>query len=86
MLKRRWLTIHWGCLIAVIILIFLTITGIITNTLFNPNLDTVSLEMIDEAAQEVILYFLILPLFTIIYWFKKRAWVFFPWQHNKAQK
>jgi hypothetical protein len=86
MSERRWLIIHWSCLIVVIILVLLTIARVITGTFFEPNLDTVSLKMIDETALEVILYFLILPLFTIIYWLANRSWVFFPWQHNKAQK
>ena len=86
MSERRWLITHWSCLIVVMSLIFLTIARIIKSTLFNPNLDAISLKMIDETALEVILYFLILPLFTIIYWLVKRAWVFYPWQHNKVKQ
>jgi hypothetical protein len=45
----------------------------------------VSPQMIDEAALQIILYFLMLPLFTLTYWLIKRTWVFFPWQQNKAK-
>ena len=86
MSERWWLVIHWSSLILVIILIFLTIARVIINTLFGPSLEAVSLRMIDETAIEIILYFLILPIFTITYWLVKDVWVFFPWQHSKAKR
>jgi hypothetical protein len=85
MLERRLFVIHWICFIFVIILILVTIAQIITSTFLEPNLNMVSPQMIDEAALQIILYFLLLPLFTLTYWLIKRTWVFFPWQQNKAK-
>ena len=86
MLEKRVFIIHWSCFILAIILIFLTIAQIIAVTYFGQGVSGISPQMVDQAALEVILYFLILPVFTIIYWFIKRAWIFFPWQHNKVKK
>ena len=84
MIERRLFVIHWICFLFVIALILVTIANIITNTFLAPNLEAISPKMIDEAALQIILYFLILPLFTLTYRLIKRAWVFFPWQHNNV--
>ena len=83
---RQLFIIHWTCFTIALILILITIARIIIITLFEPNLDAVSLKMIDEAALRVILYFLILPLYTLTYRIIKHAWVFFPWQHRNLKK
>lgn len=82
MLKKKLIIIHWFSFITVIILISLTIIKIISINLLNPETGEVSPEMIDRAALQIILYFLLMPLFTIVYWSLMRAWVFFPWQHK----
>ena len=83
---RQLFLIHWTCFIIALISILLTIARIIALTHFEPNLDAIPLEMIDEAALRVVLYFLILPLNTLTYRITKRAWVFFPWQHSNFKK
>ena len=83
---RQLFIIHWTCFMIALILILLTIARIIALTHFEPNLDEISLKMIDEAALRVILYFLILPLYTLTYRVTKHAWIFFPWQHNNFKK
>jgi hypothetical protein len=83
---RQLFIIHWTCFMIALILILLTIARIIAITLFEPNLDEISLKMIDGSALRVILYFLILPLYTLTYRVTKHAWIFFPWQHNHRKK
>ncbi len=86
MLEKRLFIIHWSCFILAIILIFITIAQIIAVTYIKQSVSEISPQVIDQAALKIIFYFLILPVFTIIYWFIKRVWIFFPWQHNNGKK
>jgi len=86
MLERRLIMIHWVCFLCVVVLISATIIGVIANTVPESNHDNISIQMIDEAALKVILYFSLLPIYTIIHRLIARSWVFFPWQHNKGNK
>jgi len=85
MLGKRLLEIHWICFVLVLILTSLTISRIIIKTNWGENIEVVPPEMIDKAAIQIILYFLIMPVFTIIFWLIRRTWVFFPWQHKKGK-
>ena len=85
MLGKRLLEIHWICFVLVLILTSLTISRIIIKTNWGENIEAVPPEMIDKAAIQIILYFFIMPVFTIIYWSIRRTWVFFPWQHKKGK-
>ena len=85
MLGKRLLEIHWICFVLVLILTSLTISRIIIKTNWGENIEAVPPEMIDKAAIQIILYFLLMPVFTIIFWLIRRTWVFFPWQHKKGK-
>jgi hypothetical protein len=85
MLKRRLYFVHWTCFILVFVLTSLTIIHIIFITFTKQDIGEVSPEMIDKAALQIILYFLIMPIFTTIYWSIMRIWVFFPWQHKNVK-